>query len=75
MTVVTTLRTAVASGGVPVRSANRRCPATFGFHNQIPPATLQQVLAGIGGAIDAAGGSFTMHYATAVVIAARTGAS
>jgi SAM-dependent methyltransferase len=48
---------------------------TFGFHNQIPPATLQQVLAGIGGAIDAAGGSFTMHYATVVVIAARAGAS
>jgi SAM-dependent methyltransferase len=47
---------------------------TFGFHNQLPPATLQRVLAGVGGAIDAAGGSFTMHYATVVVIAARTGA-
>jgi len=48
---------------------------TFGFHNQLPPATLQRVLAGVGGAIDAAGGSFTMHYATVVVIAARTGAT
>src|SRR5579863_258407 len=46
---------------------------TFGFHNELPPATLRQVLAGVGGAIDAAGGSFTMHYATVVVIAARTG--
>jgi SAM-dependent methyltransferase len=48
---------------------------TFGFHHQLPPATLRQLLAGVGGAIDAAGGSFTMHYATVVVIAARTGAS
>jgi SAM-dependent methyltransferase len=46
---------------------------TFGFHNQLPPATLQRLLAGVGGAIDAAGGSFTGHYATVVVIAARTG--
>ena len=46
---------------------------TFGFHNQLPRATLQEVLAGIGAAIDAAGGGFTMHYATVVVTAARTG--
>jgi hypothetical protein len=30
------------------------------------------VLAGIGAAIDAAGGGFTMHYATLAVTAART---
>jgi len=44
---------------------------TFGFHNQLPQATLQEVLAGIGAAIDAVGGGFTMHYATVVVTAAR----
>jgi hypothetical protein len=45
---------------------------TFGFHNQLPQATLQEVLTGIGAAIDAVGGGFTMHYATVVVSAART---
>jgi hypothetical protein len=45
---------------------------TFGFHNQLPRATLQEVLTGIGAAIDAVGGGFTMHYATVVVSAART---
>src|SRR5579871_795195 len=44
---------------------------TFGFHNQLPQATLQEVLAGVGAAIDAVGGGFTMHYATVVVTAAR----
>jgi len=39
----------------------------------LPQATLQEVLAGIGAAIDAAGGGFTMHYATVVVTVARTG--
>ncbi len=47
---------------------------TFGFHNQLPQATLQEVLAGIGAAIDAVGGGFTMHYATVVVTAARRAA-
>jgi SAM-dependent methyltransferase len=47
---------------------------TFGFHNQLPQATLQEVLAGIGAAIDVVGGGFTMHYATVAVTAARTGA-
>jgi len=47
---------------------------TFGGHSQIPPATLRQLLAGIGAAIDAVGGSFTVHYATLAVTAARTGA-
>ena len=45
---------------------------TFGGHSQIPPATQQQILAGIGAAIDALGGSFTMPYATVAVTAART---
>jgi SAM-dependent methyltransferase len=34
---------------------------TFGGHSQFPPATLDALLAGIAGAIDAAGGSFTMR--------------
>jgi SAM-dependent methyltransferase len=46
---------------------------TFGGHSQIPPARQQEILAGIGAAIDALGGSFTMHYATVAVTAARTG--
>lgn len=48
---------------------------TFGFHTQLPRATLQEVLAGIGAAIDSVGGSFTMHYATVVLTAARISAS
>jgi hypothetical protein len=44
---------------------------TFGGHSQIPPAQWQQLLAGIGAAIDALGGSFTMRYATVAVTAAR----
>ena len=44
---------------------------TIGGHSQIPPAALRELLAGIGAAIDAAGGSFTMHYATVAVTAAR----
>jgi hypothetical protein len=36
---------------------------------------MRQILAGIGSAIDAAGGSFIMHYTTVVVTAARTGAA
>ena len=45
---------------------------TFGGHGQIPPAKLQELLAGIGAAIDATGGSFTAHYTTVVATAART---
>jgi SAM-dependent methyltransferase len=45
---------------------------TQGDHSQFPPATLEEVLAGIGAAVDAMGGGFTMHYATVVVTAART---
>ncbi|MFG6201515.1 class I SAM-dependent methyltransferase [Nonomuraea sp. JJY05] len=49
---------------------------TTGVHTRLPAATLQEVLAGVGAAVDAAGGHFTMRYATVVVTAARgTGAS
>ncbi len=53
---------------------------TFGGHGQIPPATLEELLAGAGAAIDAVGGSFTMQYTAvvvtaAVVTAARTSAT
>jgi hypothetical protein len=44
---------------------------TFGGYSQIPPATQQEILVGTGAAIDALGGSFTMHYATVAVTAAR----
>jgi SAM-dependent methyltransferase len=44
---------------------------TFGGHSQLPPARQRELLASIGAAIDAAGGSFTMHYATVAVTAAR----
>jgi len=45
---------------------------TFGGHTQLPPATLEDLLAGIGAAIDAVGGSLTMGYTTVAVTAART---
>jgi SAM-dependent methyltransferase len=45
---------------------------TAGGHSQIPPARLQELLAGIGAAVDAIGGSFTAHYTTVAVTAART---
>jgi hypothetical protein len=47
---------------------------TFGGHTQLSPATLEELLAGIGAAIDAVGGSFTMRYITVAVTAARTNA-
>ena len=43
---------------------------TSGDHAQFRPAKLQEVLAGIGAAVDATGGSFTMSY-TAVAITAE----
>jgi SAM-dependent methyltransferase len=46
---------------------------TFGGHAQLPPAKLRELLAGIGAAIDAAGGAFTMRYTTVVLTAARAG--
>jgi SAM-dependent methyltransferase len=45
---------------------------TFGGHSQIPPAKMQDLLAGIGAAIDAVGGGFTAHYTTVAATAART---
>ena len=44
---------------------------TFGGHSQFAQVTLDELLAGIGGAIDAAGGSFTMRYAAVAVTASR----
>jgi hypothetical protein len=46
---------------------------TFGGHSQFPPGKLDELLAGIGAAIDAKGGSFTMEYAAVVVTATRIG--
>jgi len=45
--------------------------STFGGHGQLPPAQLRDLLGGVGGAIDAAGGSFLMRYTTVVGTAAR----
>jgi SAM-dependent methyltransferase len=42
---------------------------TLGGHTLLPPATLQDLLAGVGAAIDAAGGSFTMQYTTVAATA------
>jgi SAM-dependent methyltransferase len=44
---------------------------TFGGYSQIPPAKQEELLAGIGAAIDAVGGSFTMGYTAVVATAAR----
>ncbi|MEV7230040.1 class I SAM-dependent methyltransferase [Polymorphospora sp. NPDC051019] len=46
---------------------------TQGDHSQFPPARLQEVVAGVGAAIEARGGGFTMRYNTMVVAATRTG--
>ncbi|KAB2346045.1 class I SAM-dependent methyltransferase [Actinomadura rudentiformis] len=45
---------------------------TQGFHTRLPQAKLREILEGVGAAIDAAGGSFTMHYTAVVVTATRT---
>jgi SAM-dependent methyltransferase len=42
---------------------------TFGGHSRFPPTTLTELLAGIGEAVDAAGGSFTMRYTTVAILA------
>ena len=47
---------------------------TFGGATLYPPETLRELLTGIGAAIDAVGGSFTMQYATVALTAARTAA-
>jgi SAM-dependent methyltransferase len=44
---------------------------TLGGHGQIPPDRLAELLAGLGAAVDAAGGSFTMDYTTVAVTAVR----
>jgi SAM-dependent methyltransferase len=45
---------------------------TFGGFSQFPPDKQGELLAGIGAAIDAVGGSFTMGYTAVVATAART---
>ena len=44
---------------------------TFGGHSLLPPGVQAELLAGIGAAVDAAGGAFTMNFATLVATAAR----
>ena len=44
---------------------------TFGGNNQLPPAQLNELLAGIGAAIDGIGGRFTMGYTTVVATAVK----
>lgn len=44
---------------------------TFGGHSTFPAAKLDELLAGIAAAIDAAGASFTMRYATVGITASR----
>lgn len=46
---------------------------TLGNLTQLPSDKLAEVLAGVGAAVDAMGGSFTMRYTTVAVTAARTG--
>ncbi|WP_425586126.1 hypothetical protein [Streptomyces sannanensis] len=48
---------------------------TTGGHAQLPPAKLEEVVAGIGAAVDAFGGSFTIRYTAVVVTAERKGAA
>jgi SAM-dependent methyltransferase len=45
---------------------------TFGGYNQFPSARQEELLAGLGAAIDAVGGSFTMGYTAVVATAVRT---
>ncbi|MEU6553386.1 class I SAM-dependent methyltransferase [Streptomyces sp. NPDC046915] len=47
---------------------------THGTFTRLPPDRLAELLDGVGAAIDAMGGSFTMPYATVAVTAERTGA-
>jgi hypothetical protein len=48
---------------------------TIGGHSRIPTDRVAELLAGLGAAVDAAGGSFTMEYTTLAVTAVRAGAS
>jgi SAM-dependent methyltransferase len=45
---------------------------TTGLLTRQPQATIREILAGLGAAVDAAGGAFTMRYTTVVVTATRT---
>jgi SAM-dependent methyltransferase len=45
---------------------------TVGGHSRIPPGKLRELLAGLGAVVDAAGGTFTMHFTALVVSAALT---
>jgi SAM-dependent methyltransferase len=47
---------------------------TAGGHSTFEPNVLEELLAGLGGAIDAAGGSFAMRYAAVAVAATRAAA-
>lgn len=48
---------------------------THGSLTQLPAERLDEVLAGVGAAVDAVGGSFVMRYETVAVTAVRTGAA
>jgi hypothetical protein len=48
---------------------------TSGGHSQFPPGKLDELLAGLGEAIDGVGGTFAMEYTAIVVTAVRTVAS
>ena len=46
---------------------------TSGGHSRFPRETLTELLDGLGAAVDAAGGAFTMDYTTLLITATRTG--
>ena len=46
---------------------------TSGGHSLFPPGQLDELLAGLGDAIDAVGGAFAMDYTTVAVTAERAG--
>jgi len=48
---------------------------TFGGVGRLPSAVLRELLAGLGAAVDALGGSFTMQYTALVLTAARSDAA
>jgi hypothetical protein len=44
---------------------------SFGGHSTLPAATQDELLAGLGAAIDAAGGSFATHFTAVAATAVR----
>ncbi|WP_171168117.1 class I SAM-dependent methyltransferase [Streptomyces sp. I05A-00742] len=48
---------------------------TFGGHSRLPANALDELLAGLGAAVDAVGGRFTMRYTTVAVTAKRVAAA